>query len=106
MGTGQAIALAVVGVATGAFGCWWMTGSYYTNEPAAREKELWKRIAELEAMLKVPPMFWQVWARYTHELPQGDSNEQSRGKHATTNAPVQDDSAADEACGREGQDRS
>ena len=70
MDTGHAVLLLAVGLATGTFGCWWLIASYYTAEQPEREKELWKRIAELEALLKVPPLFWQVWARYTDEITQ------------------------------------
>ncbi|MGH3696695.1 MAG: hypothetical protein ACRDRX_22370 [Pseudonocardiaceae bacterium] len=77
--------IGALGAAVGAYTCWWLVGSYYTNEPSAREKELWKRIAELQALLKVPPLFWHVWARYTDELAQSAADKKSRGKHADTN---------------------
>ena len=70
------------GAALGAYTCWRVIGSYYTSGPSAREKELWKRIAELQALLKVPPLFWHVWARYTDEHTQSAT----RGKHAADNA--------------------
>jgi hypothetical protein len=69
------------GAVVGAYTCWRIIGSYYTGGPSAREKELWKRIAELEALLKVPPLFWHVWARYTDERAQAAR----RGKHAADN---------------------
>jgi hypothetical protein len=74
--------IGALGAAVGAYTCWRIIGSYYMNGPSAREKELWKRIAELEALLKVPPLFWHVWARYTDELTQPAT----RGKHAADNA--------------------
>lgn len=84
MDTPQAVILAVVSMATGACVCWWFIGGYYHTEPAAREKALGTRIAELQALLKVPPLFWQVWARYTDELTQTNTEEQTGGKHADT----------------------
>jgi hypothetical protein len=106
MDTRQAVMLAVVGVATGACLCWWFIGGYYRTEPAAREKALWNRIAELQALLKVPPLFWQVWARYTHELTQPNTDEQLRGKHAATDTGTPDGGATGEASGRDNGDQS
>ena len=85
MGTEQAIMLAVLGVVAGVCGCWWFTGSYYHTEPGEREKELWRRIGELEAILEVPPLFWQVWAYYIHELSHNENDNKPYGKHAAGN---------------------
>lgn len=82
MNIGSALLIAALGAAVGAVGYWWLTGSYYHHEPTAREQALWRRIAELQSIMEVPPFFWQVWARYTHELAQGDSDDQRREKHA------------------------
>lgn len=87
----QAVVFAAIGVATGACACWWLVGSYYTHEPSARENELWKRIAELQALLKVPPLFWHVWARYTDEL----THSATRGKHAADNETHERDTPPD-----------
>lgn len=82
MDIAPALLIGALGATIGAYMCWRLVGSYYTSEPSAREKELWKRIAELQALLKVPQMFWHVWARYTDERAQSAT----RGKHAADNA--------------------
>lgn len=38
-----------------------------SHERRERERALRERIDELQALLKVPPLFWEVWERYTHE---------------------------------------
>lgn len=92
MDTGSALLIGALGVAVGAYTCWRLVGSYYTNEPSAREKELWKRIAELQALLKVPPLFWHVWARYTDELTQSAT----RGKHTASRQTTEQQAASDD----------
>lgn len=82
MNIGSALLMGVLGAVVGAVGCWWLIGSYYHPEPTGREQALWKRIGELQSIMEVPPFFWQVWARYTHELSQSDSDAQAHGKHA------------------------
>ncbi|MBV9160443.1 MAG: hypothetical protein JO281_02540 [Pseudonocardiales bacterium] len=78
MDTRSALLIGALGVAVGAYACWRVLDSYYHTHPTDREKALWKRIADLQAILHVPPMFWHVWARYTDEL----THSATRGKHA------------------------
>jgi hypothetical protein len=91
MNTGSVLLMGVLGVAVGALGCWWLIGSYHTNEPRAREKALWDRIAELQAVMDVPALFWQVWARYTDEL----AHCATGGKHAADSQTHESDAPGD-----------
>lgn len=91
MDIAPALLIGASGAVVGAYTCWRLVGSYYTTGPSAREKELWKRIAELQALLKVPPMFWHVWACYTDERAQPAM----RGKHAADNAAHERDTPRD-----------
>lgn len=90
--------IGALGAAVGAYTCWWLVGSYYTNEPSAREKELWKRIAELQALLKVPPLFWHVWARYTDELSQRNRGSQARGQRPADSQAHERETSRDRPC--------
>jgi hypothetical protein len=91
MNTGSALLIGALGVAVGACACWRVLGSYYHTHPTDREKELWKRIADLQAILHVPPMFWHVWARYTDEL----AHSATPGKHAADSQTHESDAPGD-----------
>ena len=103
MDIAASLLIGALGAAVGAYTCWRVIGSYYTNEPSAREKELWKRIAELQALLKVPPLFWHVWARYTDELSQKNSGGRTRGQHPAGSEANENDTPHDRP--RPGDDR-
>lgn len=82
----QTLLLFLLGVAVGGFVVWQLIGSYYQSEPAEREKALWRRLAELQALMKVPPTFWVVWERYVREQPRLSTSrtprsEETQGKH-------------------------
>ena len=100
MDIAPSLLIGALGATVGAYTCWRLVGSYYTNEPSTREKELWKRIAELEALLKVPPMFWHVWARYTDERAQPAT----RGKHAADREAHERDTPRDRPRPDDGRD--
>ena len=86
----EAIALAgLVGITAGGLIMWRLIGDYYRIGPTEREKELWKQVAELQALLRVPPLFWHIWERYLHERSHQTtgSDAGTRGKHATPQTP-------------------
>ena len=79
---------ALVGVVSGALLVWLLIGDYYKISPTEREKELWKQVAELQALLRVPPLFWYVWERYLQERsPSKNNDSDGRGKHAAPETP-------------------
>jgi hypothetical protein len=83
---------ALVGVVSGGLLVWLLIGDYYKISPTEREKELWKQVAELQALLRVPPLFWHIWERYlerSHQTTGSDAG--TRGKHAAPQAPEETD---------------
>jgi hypothetical protein len=85
----EAIALAgLVGIAAGGLIMWRLIGDYYKIGPTEREKELFKQLAELQALLRVPPLFWHIWERYLQERsPSKNNDSDGRGKHAAPDTP-------------------
>lgn len=96
MDIAPSLLMGVLGVVAGALSCWWLTGSYYHTEPSAREKELWRRITELQAIIEVPPLFWQIWAHYTHELSQNNNGDQTHGKDPASSEATEQQAASGE----------
>lgn len=98
------LTIAVLSGVVGALLCW-QTVTRHHRRPisgSARETALWRRINDLQALLHVPPLFWQVWVRYTRELSHTRSDAQRQGRHATPDDGS--DSAADIPAPREGRD--
>jgi hypothetical protein len=94
VGTAQTLLFILLGVAVGGYVAWWSTAAYYQTEPSAREKALWRRLAELQALMKVPPTFWAVWERYIREQPRlsttsSPAPEKAPGRHAAPEPPTQ-----------------
>lgn len=93
MGTAQTLLFILLGVAVGGCVVWWLTAAYYQTEPSAREKALWRRLAELQALMKVPPTFWVVWERYIREQPRLSTTstpapEKAQGRHTAPEPPT------------------
>ena len=99
--------IAVLSGVVGALLCWHIVARYHRRpvSGSARETALWRRINDLQALLHVPPLFWQVWVRYTRELSQVRV-ERSRGKHAAgdANEPNQEQTQTDVPGPRDGRD--
>ena len=82
------LVVGLVGIASGGLVVWLIIGDYYHIKPTEREKELWKQLAELQALMRVPPLFWHVWERYIHERSHRTAkNTGHRGKHAAVDEP-------------------